>query len=247
MIPLTLSLLISRIDFTLLDPNATEAQIREVCIHALEHRFASVCVRPNWVMEVAQYLFRSDVRVCTVISFHEGANSIVDKVAETRKAIADGAQEIDWVFDYQSVREDYGLEPMRHTHLEVDAFAELVHEFPDVIFKAILETCALEYVHKAWVCSLIARATQGLRVFVKTSTGYGTPRADGVPKGATVDDVQLMLRSALANPFAEVKASGGLRSLNDVIAMHDAGATRFGIGWESALKIVEEAKTRLSA
>lgn len=246
---LTLSSLIASIDFTLLDPAATEDKVREVCARALEYSFASVCVRPQWVPLVAELLRGSAVKTCTVISFHHGIHSIRDKVAEARGAIRDGAQEIDWVFNHNTLTSTADVAfSLDVAETEVQAIASFAREFTSIVFKVIIETCALTDEQKIWICQVLATATVGVRIFLKTSTGFGEPRAADVPKGATPADVKLMLATATPiNPLVEAKASGGLRTFGNYYEMWLAGATRFGIGWESALKIVEEARGRFAA
>lgn len=236
----SLGALAGTIDYTNLDLGATDADIRQLCAQALEWGFASVCVRPSWVSLAAELLRGSMVRVCTVISFHEGRDSIDDKAAEARAAIARGAQEIDWVFSYENLIEFRAAPSMSPVHVEVEAIATLAQEFPDVVLKVIIECCALDDELKRWICSLLANTY--VIHFVKTSTGFGTPRQDGVPKGATVGDV-VLLRSVIndASPM-DVKASGGIRDLDTLLAMHGAGAMRFGIGHVAALSIMEAAR-----
>jgi deoxyribose-phosphate aldolase len=202
----------SIIDHTLLRPDATAAEICTVCEEAREHGFASVCVNPYWV-KLAAPLYK----VCTVIGFPLGANVTEIKVGETEAAIRAGAQEIDMV---QNVGELRGgnFEAVRNDIRAVVAAAR------GRIVKVILETALLDDDQKAKACELAKAAGAS---FVKTSTGFG-------PGGATIHDVVLMRKTV--GPEMGVKASGGIRSLEDVRAMIAAGATR--IGASAGVKIV---------
>ena len=210
------------IDHTLLKPDATEAEIVKVCQEALQYKFASVCVNSYWVPKVAALLRGSAVKVCTVVGFPLGAMSTEAKRAETDVALRNGAQEIDMVInvgalrsgDHETVRQD------------IAAVVEAAHA-KGAIVKVILETALLDDNQKAIACTLskVAKAD-----FVKTSTGF----AKG---GATVADIALMRFTV--GPDMGVKASGGIRSLEDVKNMAAAGATR--IGASASVKIVETA------
>jgi deoxyribose-phosphate aldolase len=210
------------IDHTLLKPEATSADIRKVCAEARKYGFASVCVNPYWVSLVAAELAGSPVKVCTVIGFPLGANMTAIKVAETEAAIRVGAQEIDMVQNvgelrggnYDAVRED------------IRAVVNAAHA-GGAIVKVILETALLDDNQKAIACMLAKVAGAE---FVKTSTGFG-------PHGATVHDVALMRQ--VVGPEMGVKASGGIRTLEDLKNMAAAGATR--IGASASVKIVEAA------
>lgn len=197
------------IDHTLLKPDATRAQIVELCQEAREYNFASVCVNPTWVPEVVELLKGSEVLACTVIGFPLGASTTATKAAETREAVATGAQEIDMVInigrlksgEYDAVRDD---------------IAAVVQAAAPARVKVIIETCYLsdEEKIKACILSMEARAH-----FVKTSTGFGSG-------GATPDDVALMRR--VVGPTMGVKASGGIRGYDTARAMIEAGASRLG-------------------
>lgn len=208
------------IDHTLLRPDATAADIRKVCEEARQYRFASVCVNPYWVPLVAAELAGSPVKVCTVVGFPLGANATATKVAETETAIRVGAQEIDMVLNigelcggnYDAVRED------------IRAVVNAAHQ-GGAIVKVILETALLDDKQKAIGSTLSKLAGAE---FVKTSTGFG-------PHGATTHDVALMRQ--VVGPEMGVKASGGIRTLEDLRSMAAAGATR--IGASASVKIVE--------
>jgi deoxyribose-phosphate aldolase len=207
------------IDHTLLKPEASREDIERVAAEAREHRFASVCVNPLWVSTVSGALAGSDVKTCSVIGFPLGATPTAVKVFETQRAMADGAQEIDMVIDIAAARraDSAALEA------DISAVASAAHE-GGAILKVIIETSLLDDDAKVLACT--AAVTAGAD-FVKTSTGFNGG-------GATVEDVALMRRTV--GPNIGVKASGGVRSREDALAMIEAGATR--IGASSGIAIV---------
>ncbi len=211
------------IDHTLLRPEATAADIRKVCQEARKYKFASVCVNPYWVPLVASELAGSPVKVCCVVGFPLGANATAIKVAETEAAIRAGAQEIDMVLNIGELRGG-NQDAVRQ---DIQAVVDAAHR-GGAIVKVILETALLDDDQKA-VASTIAKLAGA--EFVKTSTGFG-------PHGATVHDVALMRRVVGAE--MGVKASGGIRTLEDLKNMAAAGATR--IGASASVKIVEATK-----
>ena len=197
------------IDHTLLKPTATRADIVKVCTEAVEHSFASVCVNSTWIGLVAQLLSGSPVMPICVVGFPLGAASTDSKAFETRRAIADGAAEIDMVVNIGKLKggdHDAVFDDIRAV---VDAAAGRP-------VKVILENTMLERDEKVAAC-VLSRAAGA--AFVKTSTGFGGG-------GATVEDVALM--RAVVGPEMGVKASGGVRSAADVHKMIEAGATRIG-------------------
>ncbi|HYL34335.1 MAG TPA: deoxyribose-phosphate aldolase [Bryobacteraceae bacterium] len=210
----------SLIDHTLLRPDATRDDILKVCREACRYGFASVCINPYWVPVVAAELAGSPVKVCTVIGFPLGATSTEAKVAETAAALRVGAQEIDMVQNIGALRSG------DHDAVKADiaAVVEVAHR-AGAIVKVILETALLDDNQKAMACMLARMARAD---FVKTSTGFG-------PSGANAHDVELM-RLAVG-PEMGVKASGGIRTLEDLKKMAAAGATR--IGASASVRIVE--------
>jgi deoxyribose-phosphate aldolase len=215
-----LAAIASLIDHTLLRPEATAADIRKICQEAREYGFASVCVNPYWVPLAASELAGSAVKVCTVVGFPLGANMTAIKVAETEAAIRAGAQEIDMVLNIGELRggnDDAVREDIR-------AVVKAAHA-GGAIVKVILETALLDDHQKATACTL---AKDAGAEFVKTSTGFAA-------HGATAHDVALMRRVVGAE--MGVKASGGIRTLEDVQSMTAAGASR--IGASAGVKIVE--------
>lgn len=209
------------IDHTLLKPEATEAQIKQLVNEAKKYRFASVCVQPTWVKTAKELLEEEkDIKVCTVIGFPTGATTTEVKVFEAKQAVGLGAEEIDMVINIGALkdrREAYVEE-------EIQAIVEAVKN--RAIVKVIIETCLLTKEEKIRACTLAKNAGAH---FVKTSTGFSSG-------GATVEDVRLM-REAVGEKMG-VKASGGIRDRKTAEAMIQAGATR--IGTSSGVVIVTE-------
>lgn len=210
----------SLIDHTLLRADATHADIVKLCREARQYNFASVCINGYWVPLAAAELSGSPVKVCTVVGFPLGATSTEAKVAETAAALRVGAQEIDMVQNVGALRSG------DHDAVKADiaAVVEVAHA-AGAIVKVILETALLDDNQKV-MASLLAKMAKA--DFVKTSTGFG-------PSGATAHDIALM-RLAVG-PDMGVKASGGIRTLDDLKKMAAAGATR--IGASASVKIVE--------
>jgi len=207
------------IDHTLLKPTATAEQVRELCAEARANRFASVCVNPRWVSLVSKELAGSGVLTCTVIGFPLGANATETKVEETKLAVKQGAQEVDMVIDMGSLKGgDYKA-------LE-DDIRSVVKAAGKATIKVIIETCFLSNDEKRIACEVALKAGAH---FVKTSTGFGSG-------GATTEDVRLMRKTV--GDAMRIKASGGIRSYHDAIAMLDAGADR--IGTSSGVAITAE-------
>ena len=203
--------LASAIDHTLLKPDATQSQVDALCAEALEHSFASVCVNGTWVRRCAEILRDSSVLVCCVVGFPLGAMSTEVKVYEARRAIEDGACEIDMVLNVGALRS--GLDDV--CRRDIAAVAQTCHRL-GARLKVILETCLLTDEEKVRACRLAKSAGAD---FVKTSTGFSKG-------GATVEDIELMRRTV--GPALGVKASGGVRDGETAQAMLAAGATRLG-------------------
>ena len=199
------------IDHTLLAPDASHEQVLRMCQEAREHGFASVCVNPRWVRLVTEQLRDSEAVACSVIGFPLGASTIETKAYETSRAVDDGAQEIDMVIDIAAA-----IAGDRETLVrEIRAVADAAHENGGLL-KVIIEACLLTDEQKVLACEAAVEAEAD---FVKTSTGFSTG-------GATVEDVALMRRTV--GEDIGVKASGGIRSRQDALAMIAAGATRIG-------------------
>jgi len=213
------------IDHTILKADATRDEIVKVCREARQYSFASVCVNSYWVPLVRSELAGSPVKVCTVVGFPLGAASTEAKVAETAAAVRDGAQEIDMVINIGALRSG----DRDAVRLDIEQVVRGAHQPASnkarAIVKVIIETSLLKDDEKVLASKL---AQQAGADFVKTSTGFSTG-------GATAHDVALM-RSAVG-PVMGVKASGGVRTLEDLRAMTAAGATR--IGASASVKIVE--------
>lgn len=216
------------IDHTLLKAEATRNDIERMCREALQYRFASVCVNSVFVAQVSEALRNSAVKTCVVVGFPLGANLTGVKFDEARAALDQGAQEIDAVIHIGALKA--GEDAAVRNELEV--LTRLVHE-RRAILKVIIETALLMEEEKVRAC----RAARDARAdFVKTSTGFST-------SGATIGDVELMRREV--GPEMGVKASGGVRTLNDLLNMVDAGATR--IGTSNGVKIMEEALAKFGS
>ena len=214
------------IDHILLKATATEADIEKLCREAREHSFKSVCVNPCFVKRAKEFLADSGVLVCTVVGFPLGANATSIKVHETEQAVRDGADEIDMVINIGRAKEgDF-------VYVEKE-IAAVVQAAAGRTVKVIIETCYLSDEEKVEACKAAASAGAA---FVKTSTGFGTA-------GATVEDVALMRRSVPAE--MGVKASGGIRTPEDLKAMVEAGANR--IGASAGRKLIQGGKDGDSA
>jgi deoxyribose-phosphate aldolase len=215
----------SVIDHTLLKPEASCEQIKQICSEAISHSFASVCTNSSHTKLVASLLKGSNVKVCAVVGFPLGAMHTLAKVAETAQACADGADEIDMVLNIGALKEANNELVYNDIKLVVDEAAR--HK---AIVKVILETCLLSDAEKIEACKLSVRAGAA---FVKTSTGFSSG-------GATIADVTLMAQSVAGK--AKVKASGGIRNLADTEAMLKAGANRIGTSNGVAIIQGEQAK-----
>ena len=212
----------SLIDHTLLKPEATDEDIKRLCEEAANYRFASVCVNPTWVRAAACNLQGSNVPVCTVIGFPLGATFPDVKAYEARRSILDGAREVDMVMNVGALKsgDDCLVE------YDISSVVQAAHEY-SVICKVIIETALLTDEEKVRAC--VAARNAGAD-FVKTSTGFSKG-------GATVADVALM-RTTVGSQLG-VKASGGVKGLEDARRMVEAGATR--IGASVGVKIAQEA------
>jgi deoxyribose-phosphate aldolase len=210
----------SLIDHTILKPETTAAQVRQLCEEAVRYKFASACVNPVFVPLVAEMLRGSSVKVCSVAGFPLGATTTDAKVFEAQEAIQHGAQEIDMVMNVGALksRDESAVEE------DIRRVVDACHR-GNAICKVILENCLLSDEEKARACKIAVNTGAD---YVKTSTGFSAG-------GATVEDVALM--RALVGTKIGVKASGGIRTLEDLKKMVAAGATR--IGTSSGVKIME--------
>ena len=212
----------SLIDHTLLKPEATDEDIKRLCEEAARYRFASVCVNPTWVKVAACSLRGTGIPVCTVIGFPLGATLADVKAYEARRAIFDGASEVDMVINVGALKsgDDCLVEH------DIRSVVEVAHEY-QVTCKVIIETALLTDDEKVRAC--LAAKNAGAD-FVKTSTGFSK-------SGATVADIALMRRTVGTD--LGVKASGGVKGLEDARKLVEAGATR--IGASVGVKIAQEA------
>ena len=222
--PIPVDRLVALIDHTLLKPEATPSDIERLCDEARRHRFFSVCVNPSYVKQAATLLRGSPVKVCCVVGFPLGAQPPESKALEARRAIREGAREIDMVINIGALKGRDDTAVLKDIRAVVEACKD-----GRAASKVILETALLTDEEKVRACEISMKAGAD---FVKTSTGFG-------PGGATAADVSLMSRTVAPRKLG-VKASGGVRSYADVVAMVEAGATR--VGSSSSVKIVEEAQ-----
>ena len=222
---LTPEIIAKMLDHSTLQPWLTEADIRKGCEIALRYKTATVCARPGDMKLVSRLLEGSGVLPCTVIGFPHGAHLTSVKVFEAEQAIADGCKELDMVINIGRMKGgDYD-----YVENDVRAVAEAAHK-GGAILKVIIETCYLTDAEKTVACQLSEKAGAD---FVKTSTGYGT-------HGATPEDVALM-RAAVSDKV-KVKAAGGMRTLDAILAVRAAGADRCGVSATEA--IMQEAEKR---
>jgi len=215
------------IDHSLLKPELCDEELEAGCRVALDYGVASVCIKPYSLRRCAELLAGSDVAPGTVVGFPHGANATAVKVAEARQALADGARELDFVAnvgkalsgDWDFVRED------------IRAVVECGHGGGSLV-KIIFENCYLRDEHKVRLCEICAEVGAD---FVKTSTGFA-------PGGATVEDLELMRKHS--PPQVQVKAAGGVRTLDALLEVRAVGVTR--VGATATVEILEECKKRLA-
>ena len=212
------------IDHTLLKPEANEEQIEKLVKEAIEYNFFSVCVNPTWVKKCSEMLKDTGVKVCTVIGFPLGANTLETKVFETKNALDNGADEIDMVINigYMKSKKFHEVEN------EIAELAKICHD-KGAILKVILENCLLTRDEIKKACQLSDKAGAD---FVKTSTGFST-------SGADAEDVKLMKESV--SDRVKVKTSGGIRDYKKAMEMVNNGADRLGVS--AGLAIYKESKS----
>lgn len=210
-------------DHTILKPEATTAQVLQLCEEAAEHQFYAVCVNSSFVATAAEALKDTDVKVCAVVGFPLGTCTTSSKVFETEDACKAGATEIDMVLHVGKMKEqDYN-------YIQADiAAVVLAASKYNAIVKVILETCLLTDEEIVRACQI---SEQAGAAFVKTSTGFST-------SGATAHHVALMRNSV--SDAVQVKASGGIRDYKTVMEMIEAGADR--IGASASVAVMNEAK-----
>jgi deoxyribose-phosphate aldolase len=212
------------IDHTLLKPEATDSDVIKVCDEAKKYSFASVCINPSFVRLCKKELENSTVKVCTVIGFPLGSNSTEVKKFEAVQALQNGAQEIDMVINVGKLKQkDY-----QYVYEDIKAVTEAAQQF-NCLSKVIIETALLTDEEKVKACLIAKEAEAG---FVKTSTGFSK-------SGATASDVALM-RFVVGREIG-VKASGGIRTIEDAQRMVESGANR--IGASASVQIINEIKS----
>lgn len=209
------------IDHTLLKPDCLDKDIEKLCSEAKEYDFASVCVNSSYVKKCVELLKGTTVKVCTVIGFPLGACSTEAKLAETKKALEDGASEIDMVINISRLK----CHDDKYVENEISVLKKACG---NNVLKVIIETCLLTDEEKIRAC---LDAVNAHADFVKTSTGFSTG-------GATVEDVKLMKQTV--QDKALVKASGGIKDKDTFLKMIEAGASR--IGASKGVEIIKELK-----
>lgn len=224
------------IDHSILQPTFTDADLEKQCAVAKKYDVASVCVKPYAVKKAVKFLKGSAVKVGCVIGFPHGNSSTEVKVFEAKQACADGAKEIDMVINIgKALGGDW-----EYVEEEIKAVTDACHQH-NAIVKVIFETDFVTRTEdKIRLCEICTRAGAD---FVKTSTGYGfVKQPDGSYnyKGATISDIELMRKHS--GPMVQVKCAGGVRTLDDLLKMRAAGATRSGATATEAM--LEEAKKR---
>lgn len=215
--------LASKIDLTLLKPDATINDIENLCKNAIKYKFWSVCVNPFFVKFVSEKLKKYNIYTCTVIGFPLGATTISTKIFEACEALDNGANEIDMVMNISAFKS-------KNYEYVKNEIKNIVEESkirkPESIIKVIIETCLLTNEEKSIACDIIISSGAD---FVKTSTGFSK-------SGATIEDVKLLKKNV--NGKLKIKASGGIRNLKQALDMIEAGADR--IGTSHGVEIIEE-------
>jgi deoxyribose-phosphate aldolase len=214
------------IDHSLLQPNLADAELDEGCRVAAKYRVASVCIKPYYVARAAELLAGSDVAVGTTIGFPHGGHLTSVKQFESERAMQDGARELDMVVNIGQVLAG----KWAGVTAEIREVVRLAHAQQSIV-KVIFENCFLKDEHKIRLCQACAEAQAD---YVKTSTGYGSG-------GATVDDLKLMRQHT--PPHIGVKAAGGVRDLDMLLAVRAIGVTR--VGASKTVEMLEECKRRL--
>jgi len=214
------SYIFSRVDHTLLTPTATWTEIEKLCKEAIKYKTASVCIPPTYVKRVRETF--PDLTICTVIGFPLGYDVLATKALATQAALESGANEIDMVINITEVKN--GNYQLIKTEIQV-----LKQIIGSRILKVIIETCYLTQAEKIMLCDVI---TESGADYIKTSTGFGTA-------GATIADINLFKANIGKN--VKMKAAGGIRTREDMVAFIEAGCDR--LGTSSAVKILIEGKS----
>jgi deoxyribose-phosphate aldolase len=215
------------LDHSLLQPTLTDADLEEGCRVARDYDVASVCIKPYGVRRAAEVLKGTTVAVGTTIGFPHGGHTTASKVAESELALADGARELDMVVNVGKVLS----KDWRYVAEDIRGVVEVAHR-AGALVKVIFENCYLANEHKEQLCKICADVGAD---FVKTSTGYGS-------SGATDDDLRLMRRCS--PPRVQVKAAGGIRTFDRLLAVRALGVTRVGASATKA--ILDDCKAYLA-
>ena len=215
-----LSKILSMVDHTLLKPESTWAQIQEICDDAMKYKTATVCIPASYVARCKAYMTQkgSGVGVCTVIGFPTGYSTTAAKVFEAADAVKNGADEVDMVINIGMLKDGHDDEVLA----EINAIKEACAGKP---LKVIIETCLLTEDEKVRMCEIVNKSGAD---FIKTSTGFSTA-------GATFADVELMAKHM--KPGKQIKAAGGIATLDDAEKFIELGATR--LGTSRIIKIVK--------
>jgi deoxyribose-phosphate aldolase len=225
---LTKEQLAKTIDQTLLNPNVTIKTIQSFCISAKEYHFAAVCINPSYITTAKKILADTDVKICSVVGYPLGVNSIETKVFEARDNIKKGADEIDMMINlgmlksgnYSYIEKEIGV------IISVIRREQMAEYNKHINIKIIIENGSLTKKEVIKICKIIEESGSD---FIKTSTGFGA-------RGVELDDVRLIREIVTRN--IGVKASGGIRTFKDAQALIDAGATR--LGTSSGVSIMDE-------
>lgn len=212
--------ILSHVDHTLLKAFANWDEIKKLCEEAIEYKTASVCIPPSYIKRVKEE-FKDEINICTVVGFPLGYSDTLAKAEEVKKALADGANEIDMVINIGDVKNgDYDK-----VEKEISLLKNIVG---DKILKVIIETCYLSEEEKISMCKIVRAAKAD---YIKTSTGFGTA-------GATLEDIKLFRENIGEN--VKMKAAGGVKSIQDMEDFLAAGCDR--IGTSSAISLIKENK-----
>lgn len=204
------------IDHTLLKPTSTWDQIKQICEESIQYKTASICIPPSYIRQVNE-TYGDKINICTVIGFPLGYNTTEVKVFEVKKAIEDGANEVDMVINIGWAKD--------HLYQKIENEIRALKEAAgNKILKVIIETCYLTEEEKIEICRCVTNAKAD---YIKTSTGFGTA-------GATVEDVRLF--KANIGPDVKIKAAGGMKTVEDIYAFVKEGASR--LGTSSGIKLL---------
>jgi len=214
------------IDHSLLRPDLTAEQLEAGCRLAVDYRTASVCILPYYLKRSAEILAGSGVKASTTIGFPHGGHTTEIKLAEARRALADGGQELDMVVNVSAVLSEH----WDYVADEIGAIVGAAHQ-ADQKVKVIFENCYLADAHKIRLCEICGEIGAD---WVKTSTGYGSG-------GATIEDLKLMRERSPAH--VQVKAAGGIRDLDALLEVRTLGVTR--VGASRTADILDECRRRL--